>query len=580
MLSFEDAMDKLGSFSYSHNIQISNTTAVAGVVSIATAITLYKVYSKPKSPTPPGCKSIKDLPHHPTRFLLGNLYQVGLKDILSTLENYAWKYGTAYNYFFGPWPIVILSSPAAVDQFFKERPHNIRRSFNTEKVFEDSNIAGLFSMEGEQWRHSRNWMAPQLTHAKVNKASRVITNHLLALKTGMEQRSKQNEDIHHKWYPGTDHLKDNSDPWPETVRYDPKDLVHEITAYRHYAFSVIVDFAFAHDNSSLFSPTLFEDMKVIFEVVRRRAAVPVSYWKYGIRTELDRKFDKVITDLKGSIKHIIDNYNPEDFKDNSDKMSTMLESLWFAAQEDDVIAERSGINTARKAAKRVSIDDVIGNLITAIIAGFDTTSNTLHIITYFLSCHPEVQEKLQEEADRILGSPEKRANYTADELHDLFEDDIVKQFPYTWAVIQESNRLMPVASLIDGKLTKDLVIDNVFLPKGTTVFAMSRVASFRACPTPEPFKFKPERWIESTPEQRRLHEKLSWGFGGGPRVCPGRHLAGMELVGALAAVISLFDIQPMEEPFSAPKVIEGMDLTSLLQNANLRYLPRYQVQQE
>lgn len=139
---------------------------------------------------------------------------------------------------------------------------------------------------------------------------------------------------------------------------------------------------------------------------------------------------------------------------------------------------------------------------------------------------------------------------------------------------------MPVAAVIDGESTKDLVIDNVFLPKGTTMIAMSRVAAFRACPTPEPFKFKPERWLESTPEQRRLHEKLSWGFGGGPRVCPGRHLAGMELVGAVAVAISLFDIQPMEEPFSAPNVVEGMDLTSLLLNANLRYLPRYQVQQE
>ncbi|KAM3587256.1 hypothetical protein VKS41_002290 [Umbelopsis sp. WA50703] len=433
---------------------------------------------------------------------------------------------------------------------------------------------------GEQWRHSRNWMAPQLTHAKVNKASRVITHHLLALKSGIEERSRRNEEIHQKWFLATDQLTDNNDPWPVTVRYDPKDLVHEITAYRQYAFSVIVDFAFAHDNTNHLSPTLFEDMKVIFDVMRRRSAMPVPYWKYGLATALDRKFDQVITDLKGSIKRIIEGYNPENFKDDSDKMSTMLESLWFAAQEDDALTGRSGINTARKAAKRVSIDDVIGNLITAIIAGYDTTSNTLHIITYFLSCNPDVQRKLQEEADRILGPPEKRARYTADELHELFEEDILKQFPYTWAVIQESNRLIPVASFVDGKLTNDLVLDNVFLPKGTTVFVMSRVAALRACPTPEPFKFKPERWIDCTPEQRRMHEKLSWGFGGGPRVCPGRHLAGMELVGALAAVITLFDIRAMDEPFSAPKVNEGIDPEVFLENANLRYLPRYHVQQE
>lgn len=83
-------MDKLGIFSDSHNVRISNTTAAAGVVSVATAITLYKLYSKSKSPAPAGCKAIKDLPNHPTRFLLGNLYQVGLKEILRTMETYAW----------------------------------------------------------------------------------------------------------------------------------------------------------------------------------------------------------------------------------------------------------------------------------------------------------------------------------------------------------------------------------------------------------------------------------------------------------------------------------------------------------
>jgi cytochrome P450 len=129
-----------------------------------------------------------------------------------------------------------------------------------------------------------------------------------------------------------------------------------------------------------------------------------------------------------------------------------------------------------------------------------------------LSRNPDAQRKLQEEADNLLGRPLKRHNYSADKLNNLLGDDFVRKFPYANAVIQETNRLLPVVSLLDGKTINDIVIDNCYIPKGTTLFVMTRVAAFRACPTPDPFQFKPERWLDSTPEQRRLHEKLSWGF--------------------------------------------------------------------
>lgn len=85
---------------------------------------------------------------------------------------------------------------------------------------------------------------------------------------------------------------------------------------------------------------------------------------------MDRKYDKVIGDLRSSIKRIIEEYDPEKYKQTSDKMSTMLESLWIAAQDDEIQSSASGMSTARKAAKRITIDDVIGNLVIAIVAGY------------------------------------------------------------------------------------------------------------------------------------------------------------------------------------------------------------------
>ena len=108
----------------------------------------------------------------------------------------------------------------------------------------------------------------------------------------------------------------------------------------------------------------------MFDVIRRRAIIPFRFYKYGLGDEMDRKYDRTISDLKSSIKRIIEEYRPEQFKADEDKMSTMLESLYIAAQEEEEDDEKNYMRTSTKAAKRVTIDDIVGNLITAIVAGY------------------------------------------------------------------------------------------------------------------------------------------------------------------------------------------------------------------
>jgi cytochrome P450 len=109
---------------------------------------------------------------------------------------------------------------------------------------------------------------------------------------------------------------------------------------------------------------------MVFDVIRRRAIMPIRFYKYGLRDEMDRKYDRTISDLKSSIKRIIEEYRPEQFKADDNKMSTMLESLYLAAQEEEEDDEKKSMRTSTKAAKRVTIDDIVGNLITAIVAGY------------------------------------------------------------------------------------------------------------------------------------------------------------------------------------------------------------------
>lgn len=49
----------------------------------------------------------------------------------------------------------------------------------------------------------------------------------------------------------------------------------------------------------------------------------------------------------------------------------------------------------------------------------------------------------------------------------------------------------------------------------------------------------------------------------------------MELVAAIVAVFSLFDIKQIDRPFSAPRPREGSDMSAVLENVHLRFIPRW-----
>jgi cytochrome P450 len=198
----------------------------------------------------------------------------------------------------------------------------------------------------------------------------------------------------------------------------------------------------------------------------------------------------------------------------------------------------------------------------------------MQTMAYLLAVNPAVQKKLHAEVDSILGDPSVRRNMSDEEMNEAIADNLFSQFPYTTAIVNETQRLHPVAPFAGVEALQDTVIEGYVPPKGTNIMALTRVASMRYCPTEDPFSFKPERWTDSTPEQKRQLERLDWTFGGGPRVCPGRHMANMELVSAVILVFSLYNISEVARPPSAYPAIEGARFTSMMENVYLKFTPR------
>jgi cytochrome P450 len=161
-------------------------------------------------------------------------------------------------------------------------------------------------------------------------------------------------------------------------------------------------------------------------------------------------------------------------------------------------------------------------LMTLFLAGHETTANVLTWTWYLLSQAPEVESRLHEELDRMLGGR-------------LPQADDLPQLTYTEKVLAESMRLYPPAWIIGRRTLQEYEVSSYRLPPNTLIllspFIMHRDARYYS----DPEQFDPERW---TPEAKAVRPRFSYfPFGGGSRQCIGESFAWMEgilLVATLA----------------------------------------------
>jgi cytochrome P450 len=175
-------------------------------------------------------------------------------------------------------------------------------------------------------------------------------------------------------------------------------------------------------------------------------------------------------------------------------------------------------------------DDVImSNLMTMLLAGEDTTANTLAWAVHHLCDNPEWAEELRHEADEAIGPI------------DVAEDiDVANGLARASAVANETMRLRPVApvGLFDANV--DTALGDYRIPKGTTIVILPRLPALDQKNFVEPLAFRPQRWME---HHSGAHEvSANAPFGSGPRMCPGRSLALLEMKAFLSMLYKNFDV--------------------------------------
>ena len=174
--------------------------------------------------------------------------------------------------------------------------------------------------------------------------------------------------------------------------------------------------------------------------------------------------------------------------------------------------------------------EVRDEVMTLLLAGHETTANTLSWTWYELGRHPAALARLQAELTSVVGP---RPVTTAD-LPDL---------PWTAAVIDEAMRLHPPAYMVGREAIRDVELGGHHLPARSVVDIYIRGIHRRADYYPDPLAFTPERMLPDAKKARPRHHYLP--FGAGPRVCIGAHFALMESQLTLATMVQHARIRPL-----------------------------------
>lgn len=182
-------------------------------------------------------------------------------------------------------------------------------------------------------------------------------------------------------------------------------------------------------------------------------------------------------------------------------------------------------------------DELVAEAGILIVAGSDTTATSLTATVFYLIHHSAILSRLQAEIyDKFSNVEEIRIGQQLNSCSFLF------------ACIDEAMRLSPaVGALLPREILKGgLIVDGEYFPAGVDIGVPVYSVHHHEAYYPEPFEFKPERWLSETGSAEKsvtLARSAFCPFGIGRTACVGKYLAYQEMAIMLARLLWLDDLR-------------------------------------
>ncbi|MDP2573356.1 cytochrome P450 [Vibrio penaeicida] len=442
-------------------------------------------------------KQIEQLPMPPTAGILGHVGYLKKPNIHQQMLGWIEEYGVQFRLRLGLKNVLVLADPSQVKQVLKSRPDEFRRLKSIENVFDEVGLNGIFSAEDERWRHQRKLTEPmfQPSHLKHFYPQLAVV---------------------------TERLKKRFESLAETG-----EAVELVDEFKKYTVDVTSLLAFGEDFNSIeqIETPLADALGDVFPIVNQRCKSPIPMWRF-FKTKKDKQFDASLEKVKQFVTGCIEKQRRKLTQEPAlnDMPENMLQIMLIEQNRDPTLTD----------------NDILANALTLLLAGEDTTANTLAWMSYLVSGDQSSEAELSQElqslgSEHILPWPLPRV-------------------PYTTAIMYEAMRLKPVAPQLYLEPIEDTHIGDIEVKKGTPVFVMLHANGFDPELFADPKTYDPNRWLE----QGGASFSNLQPFGAGARLCPGRSLAMMEIKLAFHALFSSFRVEPQQ---SQEDVVEQFAFT-------------------
>ncbi len=382
----------------------------------------------------------------------------------------------------------MLSDPADVYEVLVKRPSEFNKSRLNGQIFRLFLGKGILSSDGEFWKKHHKMIRPAFHRQRIENYAQVMT----------------------------DFTHEMTRDWQAGEQLDFQDEMTELT------LAIVAKCLFDADVRQGDAKVVGRSMKVINEVLVDHINFPIELPRWWPSRRNKRKL-AAIDDIEAIIRRLI-----RERQASGEDHGDLLSMLVSAETEDGYKMDETQLR-----------DEAM----TLFFAGHETTAHTLTWIWYLIGTHPEVEAKLIEEVDTVLGGA-------------VASVENIKELTYLDQVIKEGMRLWPSVWTFMREPIEDTVIGGYEVPKDSQIFISPYVMHRNPEYFPDPDTFKPERFTREM--EKALPKGAYLPFSMGPRVCLGKAFANMESRLILAALLQR--VRPGVMPDYTPDVLAKLSM--------------------
>ena len=436
-------------------------------------------------------------PPGPAYKLPGKLVRQFLHDPINTLSTISQKYGDISYFKLGPkQPVYLLNNPDYIEKILIYDHRNFKKGKRLQAA-KALLGEGLVTSEGDFHKHQRGIIQPIFHPKRIMEYSKIMTDY--AVRFSDKWKDGETVDISQEMMQLTLAIICKS-----VLNYDveteAKQVGKALTTVRNYS-------------KRLQSP--------IGHVLDKIPILPAPKGAREAKNELDSLIFKLISDRRDNAQ----SQGSDGGKGYNDLLSKLID-----AREDSGLAgsTSSNVRGAQSASSptssngKMSDKQVRDEVMTIFIAGHETTANALTWTFYLLSQYPDVEKKLHDEIDSVLGVKDGHGGVASK----IPTSEDIAKLQYTEKVLREAMRVYPPVWTMGRYVENDYNVGEYTIPAGSSILMSQYVMHHDPRYYEAPEQFNPDRW---TAEFKTQLPRFSYfPFGGGIRGCIGEPFAWME----------------------------------------------------